>query len=183
MNVDQSLKYISHYPAELLAKIQPLIQENRLGDMLKNHYPEPHQIRTDKALYDYIMGLKKEYMRQSVTINKVRWDDRISVLMNALGQHRFLSRPHGKKVRALREIRISSVFKIAPLPFLKMISVHELAHLREKEHNKAFYRLCQHMEPDYHRIEFDMRLFLTYLDLFGSLYDSQDDPVAPHEKA
>jgi len=26
-----------------------------------------------------------------------------------------------------------------------MIVVHELAHLKEKQHNKAFYRLCLNM--------------------------------------
>jgi hypothetical protein len=26
------------------------------------------------------------------------------------------------------------------------------------------------MEPDYHQLEFDTRLYLTHLDLFGDLY-------------
>jgi len=43
--------------------------------------------------------------------------------------------------------------------------VHELAHLKEREHDKAFYQLCQHMAPDYHQLEFDLRLYLTQLDL------------------
>jgi len=42
-----------------------------------------------------------------------------------------------------------------------MVVVHELAHLREKDHNKAFYQLCQHMEADYHQLELHLRLFLT----------------------
>ncbi len=46
-----------------------------------------------------------------------------------------------------------------------MIVVHELAHLKEKEHNKAFYQLCCHMEPQYHQLEFDTRLWLTHLSL------------------
>ncbi|STF41631.1 metal dependent hydrolase [Escherichia coli] len=46
-----------------------------------------------------------------------------------------------------------------------MIVVHELAHLKEKEHNKAFYQLCCHMEPQYHQLEFDTRLWLTQLSL------------------
>ncbi len=62
------------------------------------------------------------------------------------------------------------VFKTAPLEFLRMIVAHELAHLKEKEHNKAFYKLCEHMEPDYHQLEFDLRLYLTHLDLHGPLY-------------
>jgi predicted metal-dependent hydrolase len=42
--------------------------------------------------------------------------------------------------------------------------VHELAHLKEREHDKAFYALCCHMEPGYHQLEFDLRLYLTHLD-------------------
>ena len=46
-----------------------------------------------------------------------------------------------------------------------MIVVHELAHLKEREHNKAFYALCMHMEPDYHQLEFHLRLWLTAQEL------------------
>ena len=45
-----------------------------------------------------------------------------------------------------------------------MIVVHELAHLKQREHDKAFYQLCTHMAPDYHQLEFDLRLYLTQLD-------------------
>ena len=51
-----------------------------------------------------------------------------------------------------------------------MIVVHELAHLREKDHNKAFYNLCQHMTPDYHQLELDVRLYLSHRDLYGDLW-------------
>ncbi len=50
-----------------------------------------------------------------------------------------------------------------------MIVVHELAHFKEKEHNKAFYQLCQYMEPNYHQIEFDVRLYLTQMDIFTKI--------------
>ena len=46
-----------------------------------------------------------------------------------------------------------------------MIVVHELAHLKEHEHGKAFYALCLHMAPDYHQLEFDLRLWLTAREL------------------
>ena len=46
-----------------------------------------------------------------------------------------------------------------------MIVVHELAHLKEREHDRAFYALCLHMEPDYHQLEFDLRLWLTVREL------------------
>jgi predicted metal-dependent hydrolase len=49
-----------------------------------------------------------------------------------------------------------------------MIAVHELAHIREKAHDKAFCSLCTHMEPAYHQLEFDVRLYLTHLDGGGA---------------
>jgi predicted metal-dependent hydrolase len=64
-------------------------------------------------------------------------------------------------VCAEREIRVASLFKEAPAAFLRMIVVHELAHLKEREHDRAFYALCARMEPDYHQLEFDLRLWLT----------------------
>ena len=59
----------------------------------------------------------------------------------------------------------SQFLRNAPEPFLRMIVVHELAHLKEKEHDKAFYQLCCHMEPQYHQLEFDTRLWLTQQSL------------------
>jgi predicted metal-dependent hydrolase len=46
--------------------------------------------------------------------------------------------------------------------------VHELAHLRERNHDKAFYQLCCHMEPHYHQLEFELRVYLTHLDAQGA---------------
>jgi predicted metal-dependent hydrolase len=73
----------------------------------------------------------------------------------------------GGKLKAKHEIRVATLFKTAPAEFLKMIAVHELAHLKEKDHNRAFYNLCLHMEPQYHQYEFDLRLYLTHLDATG----------------
>ena len=81
-----------------------------------------------------------------------------------------MSRVQGNKLKSKNEIRISSVFKKAPEAFLSMIVVHELAHLKEKEHNKNFYQLCLHMLPDYHQLEFDMRVYLTQLEIYGDIY-------------
>ena len=50
-----------------------------------------------------------------------------------------------------------------------MIAVHELAHIKEKGHDKAFYQLCTHMEPRYHQYEFDLRVYLTHIDASGKL--------------
>ena len=40
-----------------------------------------------------------------------------------------ISRVQGDKLKASREIRIAAMFRDAPAEFLKMIVVHELAHL------------------------------------------------------
>ena len=36
--------------------------------------------------------------------------------------------------------------------------------MKEKQHDKPFYKLCTYMEPNYHQYEFDLRLYLTHLD-------------------
>jgi len=41
--------------------------------------------------------------------------------------------------------------------------VHELAHLKVRDHDKAFYQLCLHMESDYMQWEFDCRVSLLAL--------------------
>ncbi len=161
------LKYLAHYPEETKAQVRRLITQNRLSDMLAKKYPASHDIRTDKALYDYVMGLKSRFMRTSEPLNKVVFDQTLHVIKNALGTHTSLSRVQGGKLKAKREIRVASLFKTAPPEFLKMIVVHELAHLKEREHDKAFYQLCQHMEPDYHQLEFDLRLYLTQMEIMG----------------
>ncbi|MBN2341662.1 MAG: M48 family metallopeptidase [Deltaproteobacteria bacterium] len=164
------MSYFAHYPADIVAQVERLLDENKAASVLLNKYPDVHNIRTDRALYDYVMQLKKNFMKQSGTISKVRYDDRVSAERNALGEHRFVSRVQGSKLKASNEIRIASVFKKAPIEFLRAICVHELAHLKEKGHDKAFYRLCLYMEPDYHQLEFEIRLFLAHQDKWGPLY-------------
>jgi predicted metal-dependent hydrolase len=78
-----------------------------------------------------------------------------------------VSRVQGGNLKAKRELRVASLFKEAPAAFLRMIVVHELAHLKERDHDKAFYALCTHMEGDYHQLEFDTRLWLTARELEG----------------
>ncbi len=159
------LKYLQGYPEPLLAQVRDLLAQDRLQPMLQRRYPDLHEIRSDRQLYDYTQQLKDRYLRQSVPLNKVVYDSRLEVVKHALGTHTAVSRVHGGRLKASREIRIASVFRQAPSAFLRMIVVHELAHLKEAEHNRAFYQLCQHMEPDYLQLEFDTRLYLTGLAL------------------
>lgn len=164
-----NMKYLTGYPEDVKAQVRQLIQQGRLGDILLKKYRTAHDIRTDKALYDYVFSLKNRFLRNAAPINKVAFDNRIQVIQHALGLHTAISRVQGSKLKANREIRIASLFKEVPLEFLRMITVHELAHLKEKEHDKAFYQLCTHMEPEYHQYEFDLRLYLTHVDLCGKL--------------
>ncbi|BCG65541.1 MAG: hypothetical protein methR_P3386 [Methyloprofundus sp.] len=159
------LKYLSGYSSTVQEQVQSLINSGKLTDVLISKYPEMHQVRSDKALYHYTLDIKNQFMRKSNALNKVIYDDKLDVLHHALGLHAVVSRVQGSKLKAKNEIRIGSVFKKMPVEFLRMIVVHELAHLREKQHNKAFYQLCLHMEPEYHQLEFDVRLYLTQLDL------------------
>jgi len=164
------LKYLAGYSERVTQQVGQLIEENRLASVLLKKYPVAHDVRTDRMLYNFTVGLKNKFLRNSQPLSKVAYDGKISLVHQALGLHTFVSRVQGAKLKSKNEIRIASVFKLAPLEFLNMIVVHELAHLKEQAHDKAFYQLCEHMEPDYHQLEFDMRLYLTYLDLGGSLY-------------
>ena len=160
-------KYLAGYPEQITAQVAQLIAENRLGSILKQKYPTAHDIRTDKVLYDFTVGIKNEFLRTAQPLSRVTYDGKIHVIQHALGTHTFVSRVQGGKLKAKHEIRVASVFRDTPAEFLKMIVVHELAHLKEKDHNKAFYKLCEYMEPAYHQLEFDARLYLTQMEHGG----------------
>jgi len=161
------LKFLGAYPAHLLDQVRRLLAEGKLADHLRQRYPQAHAVRTDKALYTYVQDLKTEYLRNAEPVAKVGFDSKIGIVQQALGLHTAISRVQGNKLKAKHEIRIGSLFRDAPPEFLRMIVVHELAHLKEKQHDKAFYKLCCWMEPDYHQFEFDLRLYLTQLELGG----------------
>ena len=167
-----SLKYLAAYSPELRGQIQTMIEQNKLKNFLLGKYPDAHRMNSDKALRDYVLGLKNRYMKKSGPLSHIQYDPKIHVVNNALGLHSYATRVQGSKLKTKNSIRISSIFKTAPEAFLSMIVVHELAHLREKDHNKNFYQLCLHMLPDYHQLEFDTRVYLTQLELFGDIYEA-----------
>ncbi|MFY3386557.1 M48 family metallopeptidase [Paracidovorax sp. MALMAid1276] len=168
MTVSSDLPYLRSYPQALQEQARELLAQGRLGDMLQRRYPVAHAVRSDRALYDFAQELKTRYLRNAGTVNKVLFDNKIHVVRHALGLHTAVSRVQGSRLAAKHEIRIAAMFKQAPEEFLRMIVVHELAHLREKDHDKAFYQLCTHMEPQYHQYEFDMRLYLTHVEHTGA---------------
>lgn len=167
------MNYLVGYSEEIKGKVAELIRQDKLGPLLRQKYTGLHQIRSDRALYDYIIDLKNNYLKNAAVPSKIRFDSDIRVIKRALGSHTAISRVQGGNLKAKNEIRIASLFKTLPVAFLKMIAVHELAHLKEKDHNKAFYSLCLNMEPEYHQIEFDLRMYLTHMSLAGKpVWDS-----------
>ena len=163
------MKYLASYPESLKAQVLKLLEQGRLGETLLAKYPHGHGVRTDKALYDYVIQLKNDFLRSSEPLSKVAIDSKLQIIAHALGTHTTVSRVQGNKLKAKREIRVASLFKEVPVEFLRMITVHELAHIKEKAHDKAFYKLCTHMEPHYHQYEFDLRVYLTHVDEVGKL--------------
>lgn len=161
------MNYLTGYPDTLQSQVRELVAQDRLGALLLKKYSSAHDIRTDKALYDYVMDIKNSFLRNADALSKVTFDSKLQVIAHALGTHTTVSRVQGSKLKSKREIRVASLFKEVPIEFLRMITVHELAHLKEKAHDKAFYQLCTYMEPDYHQFELDLRLYLTHMAAGG----------------
>jgi predicted metal-dependent hydrolase len=160
-----SLKYLRGYPASLQEQVAQMIAAGRLGEYLERRYPGRHEVQSDKALYSYAMALKQEHLRNAPAPDKVLYDSKLDVVHKALGLNTAISRVQGGKLKAKKEIRVASLFKDAAPEFLRMILVHELAHLKERDHSKAFYQLCEYMLPGYHQLEFDLRVYLTWREL------------------
>lgn len=166
MNPANPERYIQHYPEHLRQQIAALHAQGQLINYVARAYDcSPHPIQHDRALYEYVMDLKQRYLKQSPTLHKVSFDAQLDTVQHALGVNMAISKVHGSRLKAQKEIRIASIFKQAPEAFLQAIVVHELAHLRERNHDKAFYRLCQHMLPDYHQREFDLRVWLMLQEI------------------
>ena len=166
---DQRIRrYVGDYPPNVQEQVRRLVAENRLGQHLQRKYPDTHSIQSDTALYDYVLDLKQTHLRSSGPLHKVIWQNKMDVMQKVLGLNTAISRVQGGRLKAKAEIRIAGLFKRTAPEFLEMVVVHELAHLRERDHDKAFYQLCRHMLPDYHQIEFDLRLLMLHNEMDGS---------------
>lgn len=155
------LPYIDGYPPEIRARAEAMWEAGELGPWLRERYPDQHQVRSNKELNSYVQELKARHMRTAPPLIGVRYDDRLHVAHQALGLHTTRTRVQGAKLRKRRELRVASLFKEAPPEFLRMVVVHELAHMKHAEHDRDFYKLCTYMESDYHQLELDMRLYLA----------------------
>ena len=157
-----ALPLLGGYAQALQQQARAMLEAGTLGPALMQAYPEAHRVRTDAALYAHASALKARYLRNAPALAKVQFDNHLQIDQRALGTLTSASRVQGGRLTAKRELRVAAVFKDAPAAMLDMIVVHELAHLKEADHNKAFYALCDHMLPGYHQIELDARLWLTW---------------------
>jgi len=162
-----ALPYLAGYSAEIQEQALALLRSGELGPRLAERYADRHSVRTSKELEAYVKELKKSCMRTAPPLGGVAYDNRLHVVHGALGVHQTATRVQGSKLRKRREVRIASLFKDTPPEFLRMIVVHELAHMKHADHDRAFYRLCTFMEPDYHQLELDLRLYLTAAEWAG----------------
>ena len=158
------MEYLGGYPADTVAQVKALLDQKKLGLWLLRKYPQSHDLRSDKALFSYLQEIRQRYLQNAAPLTKALYDNKLHVVKNALGTHARIAHVQGGQLKSRREIRIASLFKQVPLPFLRMIAVHELAHFRERDHDRAFYQLCCRMEPDYHQLEFEVRVYLTHLE-------------------
>ena len=161
-DADPVRRFLGGYPEPLLDQVRAQLADGRLGAYLARSYAETHAVRTDNALYEHVAALKSRHLRNAPALAKVVFDNRLQIDQRALGTLTSVSRVQGGRLTAKREVRVAAMFKDAPAAMLEMIVVHELAHLREREHNKPFYALCDHMLAGYHQIEFDTRLYLVW---------------------
>lgn len=165
MSLQLIQQYFPGYPGNVHTQILQLHAQGKLGLYIRERYPQAHAVQSDKALYDFCSELKQRYLKNAPLLDKVYFDNRLTVEKQTLGLNTAISRVQGGNLKAKKEIRISAFFKATPAEFLSMIVVHELAHLKERDHDKAFYQLCQHMEPNYMQYEFDCRVHLLWLAL------------------
>ena len=73
----KSLRYIAAYGEETTSQVAKIIEQKKLTKLLLSRYEKSHTITTDKALYDYTMALKNEYLKKSQPLSKVIYDNKI----------------------------------------------------------------------------------------------------------
>jgi predicted metal-dependent hydrolase len=159
-----SLPFLQGYPPEILNRAQGLLERGELLGRVTQRYPEAHQVHSNKELFRYVQELKARHMKTAAPLAKVTYDSHLHSVHNALGLHVTSAVVHGSRLRKRRELRVAALFKDVPAAFLRMIVIHELAHMKHSDHDRAFYKLCCFMEPEYHQLELDLRLYLTALD-------------------
>jgi UTP pyrophosphatase len=164
--MEKCMRYLSGYGPEVIETLLPAFKDGRAEKSFQKKYSSYGQgdVCNDKLLYEYVSQLKKRYLKSAPPLSRICFDKKVSLEKQALGLFSIIPRVQGRKIKSKHTIHIAEQFKKAPEPILRVIVVHELAHLRERDHSKSFYKLCTHIEPEYHSLEFDMRLWLALQD-------------------
>lgn len=71
------MKYLTAYSYDVQAQVRILIETQKLGELLLKKYSTTHTIRNDKALFDYVMALKNEFLRGADPLSKVAFDSKL----------------------------------------------------------------------------------------------------------
>ncbi len=171
------LPLLHGYSEELVTQAEVLIAAGKAQEWIARRYPERHRVSSNKELFVYVHELKARHMKNTPQLSKVLFDKRLRSVHNALGLHTANRHVHGARLKTNRELRVASLFRDAPAAFLRMIVVHELGHQKHADHDRDFYRLCCHMEPEYHQLEFDLRLYLSALEAEAAAPLSPDSPL------
>ncbi|KZN65542.1 hypothetical protein N473_12580 [Pseudoalteromonas luteoviolacea CPMOR-1] len=166
----QQLKYFQHYPENLQAQITSLIENNQLQTYFKNKYPCGHQLQNQQTLYQYCTDIKQRFLKNTPRLNNVSFTKHTDMMKGTLGTHTQKQHRHGQKIKARYDIALNNQLKYAPEAILRALIVHELAHFKHADHDKAFYKLCCNMEADYHQLELDLRLFIVLDELALNFY-------------
>ncbi|MFT5089959.1 MAG: hypothetical protein ACI8PG_004333, partial [Planctomycetota bacterium] len=73
------LRYIDGSPEDVLERVQAMLEHGELEKLLSKRYPISNTITSDKSLYDFVIELKKRYLKSSPPIARVLFDKRISI--------------------------------------------------------------------------------------------------------
>ncbi|MCF2860104.1 DUF45 domain-containing protein [Pseudoalteromonas sp. SMS1] len=166
----QELKYFQHYPENVQAQVYQLISNNQLQTYFKRKFPNGHQLQNQQELYQYSTEIKQHFLKNTPRLNSVSFNKHSDMVKGTLGTHTHQNKVHGKKLKARYDIALNNQLKYAPEAILRALIVHELAHFKHADHSKAFYKLCCHMEPEYHQLELDLRLFVVLDEQGGNFY-------------
>ncbi len=60
-----SFRYIQGYPQNIVEQVSSLVDNGKLIPWFEKRYPDRHQIKSEKALYEYAIAIKNRYMKKA----------------------------------------------------------------------------------------------------------------------